>query len=179
MISNNIEELNEHLSLSVKDIDKQVGNLEILCCANGLNDVSLSQYCAFICKYIEYIETIASIMLAQIESCIESGELLDENGNVYFEDLGIDDKIKGEDILKVIKNNRTELCNRLCEFVYEKLITVCKIKINNAYNETETIDEMKDEMKTICDGSNLKNLNTEMPYEIVKAVYEFAKREEK
>ena len=38
---------------------------------------------------------------------------------------------------------------------------------------------MKDEMKTICDGSGLKNLNTEMPYEIVKAVYEFAKREEK
>lgn len=53
------------------------------------------------------------------------------------------------------------------------------ISNNNAFSETETIDEMKDEMKTICDGSGLKNLNTEMPYEIVKAVYEFAKREEK
>lgn len=111
MISNNIEELREHLSLSKKNLDKQISKIKSL----DSNNISIVQLIELSNVYIDYIETRVAIMIAELESDIK-------NETMPLRKFGIDDGISEEDILKVIKNNRMELCNIACAGVFKAML---------------------------------------------------------
>lgn len=111
MISNNIEELREHLSLSKKDLDKQISKIRSL----NSNNISIVQLIELSNVYIDYTETRVAIMIAELESNIK-------NETIPLRKFRIDDGISEEDILKVIKNNRIELCNIACSDVFKAVL---------------------------------------------------------
>ena len=111
MISNNIEELREHLSLSKKDLDKQISKIKSL----NSNNISIIQLIKLSNVYLDYTETRVAIMIAELESNIK-------NETMPLRKFRIDDGISEEDILKVIKNNRIELCNISCSGVFKAIL---------------------------------------------------------
>ena len=111
MISNNIEELREHLSLSKKDLDKQISKIKSL----NSNNISIVQLIEISNVYLDYTETRVAIMIAELESNIK-------NETMPLRKFRIDDGISEEDILKVIKNNRIELCNFTCSGVFKAVL---------------------------------------------------------
>ena len=111
MISNNIEELREHLSLSKKDLDKQIIKIKSL----NSNNISIMQLIELSNVYLDYTETRVAIMITELESNIK-------NETMPLRKFRIDDGISEEDILKVIKNNRIELCNIACSGVFKAVL---------------------------------------------------------
>lgn len=112
MISNNIEELREHKLLTEKALENRISVL-----GQSEGKVTVAQSFALASDCVDHIETITAIMLTELESSIES------------EDTTSEDSEADKHILKAIKENKVELCNRLCMYI-------CKDWFSEMFGET-------------------------------------------
>lgn len=151
MISNNIEELREHKSLTENDLENQMNELKL-----SEGKITVSQSFAIASTCVDHIETITAIMLTELESSIETEDTTSKESEA--------DKNNDKYILKVIKENKVELCNRLC-------MLICKDWFSDMFGETT--------VKPLPFFDDPEKLSEKMAHEMLRLINEFAKREEK
>lgn len=147
MISNNIEELREHKLLTEKALENRISVLKL-----NEGKVTVAQSFALASDCVDHIETITAIMLTELESSIES------------EDMKSDESESDKHVLKAIKENKVELCNRLCMYI-------CKDWFSEMFGETT--------VKPLPFFDDPAKLSEKITYEMLRLIEEFAKREEK
>lgn len=151
MISNNIEELREHNILAENDLENQINELKL---SEGKIHVAQSFALASAC--VDHIETIIAIMLTEVESSIESEDTTSEESEA--------DKNNDKRIAKIIKENKVELCNRLCMYI-------CKDWFSEMFGETT--------VKPLPSFDDPEKMGDKMAHVMLKLIDELAKREEK
>lgn len=147
MISSNIEELKAHKLLTDKNLDNGISMLKL-----SEGKVTVAQSFALASDCVDHIETITAIMLTEIESSIESKNTTSEESEA------------DKHILKAIKENKVELCNRLC-------MCICKDWFSEMFGETT--------VKPLPFFDDPAKLSEKIAYEILRLICEFAKRKEK